>query len=152
MVYGLTDKWKRQQWLKNQPNNKKKGKTCHQEKSKPTITVTFCNKPVKIDFKHSFGCHLNAQPPAVVLSTGWTWLAVSRLSQHCALHMKQDMGLYSLGEFTSSQPSPPPLPHLPAETSSPFSWRPDIPSTSEGFSGAGAAVVEVKGELFTCAH
>lgn len=70
----------------------------------------------------------------------WTWLAVSRLRQHCALHMKQDMGLYPLGEFTSSEPPPPPpppTPHLPPETSSPFSWRPDIPSSSGGFSGRG---------------
>lgn len=31
-----------------------------------------------------------------------TWLAVSRLSQRCASHTKQDVGLDPLGEFTSS--------------------------------------------------
>lgn len=81
----------------------------------------------------------------VVLSTVWTWLAVSRLSQHCALHMKQDMGLYPLGEFTSSEP---PLPHLPPETSGPFSWRPDILRSSRGFWRGGWGVdVDVKGEV-----
>lgn len=102
-----------------------------------SATVTFCQTAIKREWKYSLSSHWNAQLPAVVLSTVWTWLAVSRLSQHCALHMKQDMGLYPLGEFTSSEPPPPPLPHLPPETSGPFSWRPDIPSSSGGFSGVG---------------
>ena len=67
-------------------------------------TVTFCQTAIKREWKYSLSSHWNAQLPAVVLSTVWTWLAVSRLSQHCALHMKQDMGLYPLGEFTSSEP------------------------------------------------
>lgn len=77
------------------------------------------------------------------------WLSAS-LAKHCALHMKQDMGLYPLGELTSS-PLPPPLPHLPPGTSSPFSCRPDIPSSSGGFSEAGGSL-EVKEEVSAPAH
>lgn len=47
---------------------------------------------------------------AAVPFSGWTWLAVSRLSKHCALHTKQDIGLFPPGEFTSSKPCPHPPP------------------------------------------
>lgn len=128
----------------------------HAVRTKLSSAADFCNCHVlpnthKKEWKYSLSSHWNAQLPAVVLSTVRTWLAVSRLSQHCALHMKQDMGLYPLGEFTSSEPPPPPLPHLPPETSGPFSWRPDIPSSSGGFSGVGV-VVEVKGEVLAPPH
>lgn len=45
-------------------------------------------------------------------------------SAGCIEHVKQDMSLYLLWEFTSSEPQPP-HPHLLTETSSPFSWRPE---------------------------
>lgn len=69
--------------------------------------ANFCNYHVVPNTRYGLCCHLKAQLPAVVLSAAWTWLAVSGLSQHCALHMKQDMGLNPLGEFTSSEPSNP---------------------------------------------
>lgn len=112
-------------------------------------TATFFQTAIKWECKCSLSSHWNAQLPAVVLSTVWTWLAVSRLRQHCALHMKQDMGLYPLGEFTSSGPPPPPPPNLPPETSGPFSWRPDIPSSSGGFSGLGV-VGSKRGSVRSC--
>lgn len=147
-------------WQKREPSNRNSNSIASLKITFPnTHTIrtklqqtfaTFCHTPMNREWKYSLSSHWNAQLPAVVLSTVWTWLAVSRLSQHCALHMKQDMGLYPLGEFTSSGPPPPPLPHLPPETSGPFSWRPDIPSSSGGFSGVG--VVQVKGEVLAPAH
>lgn len=43
---------------------------------------------------------------AAVPSTSLPRLAVSKLSQSCVLHMKQDVGLDPLGEFTSSRLPP----------------------------------------------
>ena len=82
---------------------------------------------------------------------GHGWLAFRRLSQHYALHMKQDISLYPLGEFTSSEPPPPPLPHLPLKTSSPFCWRPDILRSGYGISRVGV-VIEVKEEVLAPVH
>lgn len=97
------------------------------------------------------------QLPAVVLSTVWTWLAVSRLSQHYALHMKQDMGLYPLGEFTSSGPPPPPqLPHLPSWNKRPLQLEARYPEQQQwgllrgGGGGGGGGGGSKRGSFSSC--